>query len=82
MPKEIRHTAFLIRWQDNDKQTRWQSTVENAYTGEKLHFVDKIALLRFLSTSLFDDNVSRDEDEMSPSNKPDLTDETQEHFRS
>jgi len=82
MPKEIRHTAFLIRWQDNESQTRWQSTVENAYTGEKLHFVNKIALIRFLLKSLFNGNAARDEDGMSLNNKPDLTDETQEHFRS
>jgi len=76
MPKEIRHTAFLVRWQDNDRQTRWQSTVENAYTGEKLHFVDKIALIRFLSTSLFGDNVTMDEDGVLLDNRPDLTDAT------
>jgi len=81
MPKEILHTAFLVRWEEGD-QTRWRSTVENAYTGEKLHFVDKIALLHFLLKSLFNGNVARDEDGMSLNNNPDLTDTLREHFRS
>ncbi len=53
MTKKTRHAAFLIRWQDDGDQTRWQSTVENAYTGEKVHFLDKNDLLRFLWHALY-----------------------------
>ena len=48
MSKKTRYAAFLVRWQDEGEQTRWQSTVENAYTGEKVHFTQKNDLLRFL----------------------------------
>jgi hypothetical protein len=59
MPKETRYTAFLIRWQDGGDQTRWQATVENAYTGEKRHFINKDDLLRFLWHSLYGGQESR-----------------------
>lgn len=52
------HHAFLIRWQENSSQTRWQAVVENAYTGEKQHFADKEALKRFLSQALFEGDAS------------------------
>jgi hypothetical protein len=53
MSHKTRYTALLIRWQDEGKQTRWKATVENAYTGEKHHFIDKNDLLRFLWHSLY-----------------------------
>jgi hypothetical protein len=56
MSKEIRHSAFLIRWQNDGK--RWRATIENAYTGEKFHFTDKSELMRFLWRLVFDGNVS------------------------
>jgi hypothetical protein len=46
------YSAFLVRWQSADDRTPWRSTVENAYTGEKVHFADKIELLRFFWESL------------------------------
>jgi hypothetical protein len=57
MSKEM-HRAFLIRWQAEGDRTRWRSTVENVYTGEKHHFADRDQLLRFLSESLFDEEAS------------------------
>jgi hypothetical protein len=53
MSHKTRYTALLIRWQDEGEQTRWRSTVENAYTGEKHHFLDKNELLRFLWHALY-----------------------------
>lgn len=53
MLKETQYVAFLIRWQDGGSQTRWRATVENAYTGQKLHFSNKSELLRFLWQLLF-----------------------------
>ena len=53
MPNETQYAAFLIRWQDGP-QTRWRSTVENAHTGQKHHFVNKSELLRFLWKSLYE----------------------------
>jgi hypothetical protein len=53
MSTKSRHTAFLVRWQEEGEGTRWRSTVENAYTGQKLHFSDKSELLRFLWQSLY-----------------------------
>jgi hypothetical protein len=55
MAKKTRYTAMLIRWQDEGEQTRWQATVENAYTGEKHYFLDKNELLRFVWQALFGD---------------------------
>jgi hypothetical protein len=57
MSKDTHH-AFLIRWQENSSQTRWQAVVENAYTGEKQHFADKEALMRCLSQALFESDAS------------------------
>ena len=54
MLKETQYAAFLIRWQDDGSQTRWRSTVENAYTGQKLHFSNKSELLHFLWQSLYE----------------------------
>ena len=54
MLKKSHYTAFLIHWQDDGPQTRWRSTVENAYTGQKLHFSNKSELLRFLGQSLYE----------------------------
>jgi hypothetical protein len=56
MSKEIRHSAFLVRWQDDGK--RWRTTVENAYMGEKFHLTDKSELMRILRRLVFDDHVS------------------------
>ena len=53
MSHKTRYTALLIRWQDEGEQTRWKATVENAYTGEKVHFTQKNDLLRFLWHSLY-----------------------------
>jgi hypothetical protein len=58
MSKKTRYTALLIRWQDEGEQTRWRSTVENAYTSEKLHFIDKNDLLRFLWHALYGGGAS------------------------
>lgn len=58
MLKKSHYTAFLIRWQDDGPQTRWRSTVENAYTGQKLHFSKKSELLRFLWQSLYEGEIS------------------------
>lgn len=52
MSRETHYAAFLIRWQDDGPQTRWRSTVENAHTGQKHHFVTKSELLHFLWQSL------------------------------
>ncbi len=54
MSREIQHTAFLVRWQGNDDQVRWRSTIENAYTGEIIYFTDKNELMRFLWQLLFE----------------------------
>ena len=54
MSRETRYAAFLIRWQDAGPQTRWRSTIENAYTGQKFHFSNKSDLLRFLWQSLYE----------------------------
>ena len=54
MSRETRYAAFLIRWQDDGPQTRWRSTIENAYTGQKFHFSNKSDLLRFLWQSLYE----------------------------
>jgi hypothetical protein len=54
MTKETQYSAYLIRWQDGGSQTRWRATLENAYTGQKLHFSNKIELLRFLWQLLFE----------------------------
>ena len=54
MSQETHYAAFLIRWQDDGPQTRWRSTVENAYTGQKLHFSSKSELLRFLWEALYE----------------------------
>ncbi len=53
MSRETHYAAFLIRWQDDGPQTRWRSTVENAHTGQKHHFVTKSELLHFLWQSLY-----------------------------
>jgi hypothetical protein len=58
MSKEIHHAAFLIRWQAEGDQTRWRSTVENAYTGEKHQFADKNQLMRFIRQLLFEGDAS------------------------
>ena len=58
MLKETHHVAYLIRWQAEADHTRWRSTVENAYTGEKHHFADKNELMRFLQQSLFEGDAS------------------------
>lgn len=55
MFKEKRHTAYLIRWQEDGAQEHWRSTVENVYTGEKLNFIDRHELMQFLWRSLSDD---------------------------
>ena len=52
MSNKIRYSAFLCRWQEEGDQTRWRSTVENVYTGEKRHFSDKKEMLHFLEHSL------------------------------
>lgn len=53
MSNKMDYAAFLIRWQDDGPQTRWRATVEYAHTGQKLHFMDKSELLRFLWQSLY-----------------------------
>ena len=58
MLKKSHYTAFLIRWQENGPQTRWRSTVENAYTGQKFHFSSKSELLRFLWQSLYEGEMA------------------------
>jgi hypothetical protein len=58
MSKKTRYVAFLVRWQDEGEQTRWKATIENAYTGEKVHFTQKNDLLRFLWHSLYGDETS------------------------
>ena len=42
------YSAFLVRWQTNDDDTRWYAEVENAHTGEKMRFADRHALMHFL----------------------------------
>ena len=58
MSNKTHYAAFLIRWQDDESQTRWRATVENAYTGQKRYFVKKSDLLRFLWQSLYEDDLS------------------------
>jgi hypothetical protein len=58
MSKEMHRAAFLVRWEAEGDQTRWRSTVENVYTGEKHHFADRNQLLRFLSQSLVDEEAA------------------------
>ena len=58
MSKEMQRVAFLVRWEAEGDQTRWRSTVENVYTGEKRHFADRNQLLRFLRQSLFEGEAS------------------------
>jgi len=58
MTKETHYSAYLIRWQDDGPQTRWRSTVENAYTGQKQQFSNKSELLRFLWQSLYEGEVA------------------------
>jgi len=82
MFNEKRRKAYLVRWQEDENPDHWRSTVENAYTGEEHHFSDRNELIQFLLASLSDGNVIGDEDGMSLENRPDLTDVTQEHFRS
>lgn len=53
-----RHVAYLVRWQEDGDQTHWRSTVENAYTGEQVHFSDRNELMQFLWHSLFEDAPS------------------------
>ena len=58
MSNNKQYAAFLIRWQDDGPQTRWRATVENAHTGQKLHFSSKSELLRFLWQSLYEGEIS------------------------
>ena len=53
MLKETRKTALLVRWLDEGDQSRWHSTVENAYTGQKWQFSNKGELMHFLWQSLY-----------------------------
>jgi len=53
MSNKLRYAAFMFRWQDEGEGTRWRSTVQNVYTGEKFYFTDKDEMMHFLERSLF-----------------------------
>jgi hypothetical protein len=40
--------AFLLRMQRSKSAKHWRMTVENAHTGEKVHFASEEDLMRFL----------------------------------
>jgi len=42
------YLAFLLRLQRGQGQTQWRATMQNAQTGEILHFATERELLRYL----------------------------------
>ncbi|MEM7117132.1 MAG: hypothetical protein AAF614_32160 [Chloroflexota bacterium] len=52
MGQETRYSAYLVRWQEGAQPNRWRALVEDAYTGERIHFSNKDQLLQFLRQSL------------------------------
>ena len=42
------YQAFLLRLQRGQGQTQWRATMQNAQTGEILHFATERELLRYL----------------------------------
>lgn len=51
-----KHTAYLVRWQEDDTGGHWRSSVENVYTGEKRYICDRRELIQFLWQSLLDES--------------------------
>ena len=52
------HQAYLLRLKRSQEQTVWRATLENAYTGELLHFATEHELLRYLFQVLRNDPAS------------------------
>ena len=43
------YQAYLLRLQRSQGQTHWRAILENAHTGEVLHFATEIKLLGYLA---------------------------------
>ena len=61
LPKQSKHQALLIRWQDNGTPIRWRAIVENIYTGEKMYFRSKSRFLLTLSKLMDQQQLIYDE---------------------
>jgi hypothetical protein len=48
MAQEEIYQAYLLRLQRSAPQADWRISLENAHTGEKLHFSSEKELLRYL----------------------------------
>ena len=60
------YCAYLIRFQRADAEHRFRASIENAHTGEVIHFPNETALLLFLLRMLKLDQVP----EINPDAQP------------
>jgi hypothetical protein len=42
------YQAYLLRFRRSQDSEHWRGTVENAHTGEVVHFADEKAVMRYL----------------------------------
>jgi hypothetical protein len=45
---KTQHKAYLLRLRREAGQSHWRAIVEDAHTGERLHFANQTEMLRYL----------------------------------